>query len=179
MATAADPLLVTVEQYRELPKREDAIQELHWGQVVTLTRPTMRHARLQSRLVRLLRPKAEHLGVIESEVAFRALPEYELRAADLAFVSQSRWIATDDDDNLHGSPELVIEILSPSNTKSEMREKAALYLSTGCEEFWVVDPKQKSVTVMRRQGGTFIYKIGDRIPLTRFGGDLEMAQIFE
>ncbi len=55
MATAADPVLMTVEQYRELPKREDVVQELHWGQVVTLTRPRMRHARLQSRLVRLLR----------------------------------------------------------------------------------------------------------------------------
>ncbi len=62
----------------------------------------------------------------------------------MAFVSQSRWIATDDDDNLHGSPELVIEILSPSNTKSEMREKATLYLSTEAEQFWVVDPKQKT-----------------------------------
>jgi Uma2 family endonuclease len=179
MATAADPLLMTVEQYRELPKREGVVQELHWGQVVTLTRPRMRHARLQSRLVRLLRPKAEHLGVVESEVAFRALPEYELRAADVAFVSRSRWIATDDDDNLHGSPELVIEILSPSNTKSDIREKAALFLSTGAEEFWVVDPKQKSVTVMRRQSGTSVYETGDRIPLTLFGEDLEVTQIFE
>ena len=42
MAAADEPLLITVQQYRELPSREDIIQELHWGQVVTLTRPKMR-----------------------------------------------------------------------------------------------------------------------------------------
>jgi hypothetical protein len=51
----------------------------------------MKHAKLQSRLVRLLRPQAEHLGVVESEVAFRALAEYDLRGADAAFVSRQRW----------------------------------------------------------------------------------------
>ena len=58
MAAATEPLLMTVEQYRQLPDREDVIQELHWGMVVTLSRPKMRHAKLQSRLVRLLRPKS-------------------------------------------------------------------------------------------------------------------------
>jgi Uma2 family endonuclease len=95
----------------------------------------MRHAKLQSRLARLLRPKAEHLGVVETEVAFRALPEYDLRGVDVAYVSQQRWDATADDDNLHGSPELVIEVLSPSNTRAEIREKAVLCLSTGAQEF--------------------------------------------
>lgn len=177
MAAAAEPLLMTVQQYHELPPRADVITELHWGQVVTLTRPKMRHAKLQSRLVRLLRPKAEHLGVVESEVAFRALAEYDLRGADVAFVSQQRWEATDDEDNLQGSPELVIEVLSPSNTKREMQEKATLYLATGALEFWIVDARHKNVTVIRREGA-LIYEIGQRIPLQLFGGDLSVSSIF-
>ena len=104
MAAAAEPLLVTVEQYRELPQPDDVIQELHWGQVVTLTRPKMKHVRLQHRLVEHLRPKAGQTGTVASEVPFRALPEYELRGADVAFVSRARWAAAEDDDNLHGSP---------------------------------------------------------------------------
>jgi len=179
MAAAAEPLLMTVEQYRALPDREDVIQELHWGQVVTLSQPKMGHTKLQHRLVELLRPGTEKKGIVAYECPFRALPEYELRAADVAFVSHSRWAATDDDDNLHGSPELAIEVLSPSNTKSEMREKASLCLSTGAEEFWIVDPNRKSVTVMRRQGGTVVYGPGDRIPLALFGGDLAVDQIFD
>ena len=89
MAAAAEPLLMTVDEYRQLPDREDVIQELHWGMVVTMCRPKMKHAKLQSRLVRLLRPKAEHLGVVETEVAFRALPEYDLRGVDVAYVSRA------------------------------------------------------------------------------------------
>jgi Uma2 family endonuclease len=178
MAAAVEPLLMTVEQYRELPDREDVAPELHWGQVVLLTRPKMKHAKLQSRLVRLLRPRTEHLGVVETEVAFRALPEYDLRGADVAFVSQERWDSTEDDDNLHGSPELVIEVLSPSNTKVEIREKATLCLATGAEEFWIIDPKRKSVTVMRRKGGTLLYEMGGRVPLTLFESELEVSEIF-
>ena len=139
MAAAAEPLLMTVDEYRQLPDREDVIQELHKGMLVTLPRPKMRHAKLQFRLVDLLRPKAEHLGVVGAEVPFMALPEYDLRRADVAYVSRQRWDATDDDDNLRGSPELAIEVLSPSNTRSEIRKKAVLCLSTGTQEFSVVD----------------------------------------
>jgi Uma2 family endonuclease len=179
MATAtACPILMTVEQYRELPENESVIQELHWGRLVELTRPKLRHVKIQSRLVRLLRPKAEHLGVIESEAPFRALPEFELRAADVAFITQQRWDAADDDDNLNGSPELVIEVLSPSNTKPEMNEKAALFLSTGAKEFWVVSPRKKTVTVITSQNSV-VYSTHQKIPLTLFGGFLSVAEIFE
>lgn len=178
MAAVAEPLLMTVEQFRELPEREDVNQELQWGQVVTLAPPKWGHTKLQSRLVRLLRPKAEHVGLVESEVGFRALPEYELRVADVAFISQERCDATDDDDNLHGAPDLVIEVLSPSNTKAEMKEKAVFFLSTGAKEFWVVDPKQKHVTVMRPKGAA-VYEIGDTIPLALFSGELSVREIFE
>ena len=178
MAAVAEPLLMTVEEYRELPARDDVVQELQWGQVVTLTRPKMRHTKLQYRLVELLRSRVGHMGIVASEVPFRALPQFDLRGADIAFVSQERWAATDDEDNLQGSPELVIEVLSRSNTQAEMREKAALYLSTGGQEFWIVNPKRKDVTVTRREGGTIIYKIGQLIPLSLFGGDLSVAAIF-
>ncbi len=178
MAAVAEPLLMTVEQYRELPRRGDVVQELQWGQVVTLTRPKMRHTKLQYRLVELLRSGAGEKGIVASEVPFRALPQYELRGADVAFVSRERWVATNDDDNLQGSPELVIEVLPGSNTQAEMREKATLYLSTGAEEFWMVNPKRREVTVMRREGGTVVYDIGQQIPLMLFGSELKVAEIF-
>lgn len=179
MAAVAEPLLMTVEEYRELPMRSDVVRELRWGQVITLTRPKMGHTRLQYRLLELLRPRIGNKGIVASEVPFRALPQYELRGADVAFVSQDRWMATADDDNLQGSPELVIEVLSRSNTQAEMREKAALYLSTGCQEFWIVNPKRREIIVMRREGGTVAYALGKSIPLPLFGGDLNVADIFD
>jgi hypothetical protein len=86
MATAAEPMLLTVEQYRQLPDRNDVLRESHWGQVVTLTWPKMRHSRIQYR-VELLRPMVEGKGIVAAEVPFRALPEYYLRGADVAYVA--------------------------------------------------------------------------------------------
>ena len=178
MAAAIEPLLMTVEQYRELADREDVIQELHWGRVVTLSFPKKGHVNLQARLLQLLLPNASGRGFLSTELPFRAVPEYDIRAADVAFVSQARWDAIDDNDNLHGAPELVIEVLSPSNTKAEIREKAALCLANGAEEFWIVDPKKKQVTILRRERETLVCKMGDRIPLAMFGGELDVSQIF-
>ena len=42
----------------------------------------------------------------------------------------------------------------------------------------MVDAKRKRVTVMRRQGGTLLYEIGDRIPLALFDREIEVAEIF-
>lgn len=178
MAAAAELYLMTVDQYRQLPVLDDVTQELHWGQVITMVRPRMGHAKLQSQLVRLLRPKAERFGVVESEVAFRALPEYDLRSADVAFVSQQRWDSTPDDDNLHGSPELVIEILSPSNSKAEMRQKATLYLSTGAHQFWLVDPAESCVTVTDGQHASITYLQGQHVPLPMVQSSLDVAELF-
>lgn len=83
MAATAQPLLMTVEQYRELPLR-GAMYELHCGQVVTLIFPKKRHTRLQSRLLDLLRAHAGDNGLVAVELPFRAIPEYHLRASDVA-----------------------------------------------------------------------------------------------
>jgi Uma2 family endonuclease len=47
----------------------------------------------------------------------------------------------------HGAPELVIEILSPSNSAIEMERKFKLYQQAGVREYWVVDPENNGLTV--------------------------------
>ena len=44
-----------------------------------------------------------------------------------------------------GAPDLVIEILSPSNTAMEMHRKLNLYRNAGVREYWVIDPENKIV----------------------------------
>jgi Uma2 family endonuclease len=173
----AELLLMTVEQYAHLPKRQDVIQELHWGQLIVLERPKMKHTRLQNRLVKLLSRFLEGKGEVNAEMPFRALPEYDVRSADVAFVSKERWEGSQNEDWLRGSPELVIEVLSPSNTKAEMREKAALYLSTGCEEFWVVDPERRTVSITRRGGENVVYE-SDAVLGSAIVGEVAVPDIF-
>jgi len=44
-----------------------------------------------------------------------------------------------------GAPELVVEILSPGNSKKEMKDKLDLYESAGVLEYWVIDPEHSIV----------------------------------
>jgi len=176
---AALPNLITVDEFRQLPERGEYTYELHSGEVVAMTRPSAGHWNLQHRLMDLLRTKVADFGIVGVEFPYRAAPEFELRAADVAVVSRARVRATDDDDNLRGAPELVVEVISPSNTKSRLREMVSLCLNSGALECWLVDKHKASVTVVRKNGVTAVYQPGSEIPLDAFGADsLAVAEIF-
>lgn len=52
-----------------------------------------------------------------------------------------------DERGCHGAPDWVIEITSPSNKYMDYGRKLTLYQASGVREYWIVDPKQKYVTV--------------------------------
>jgi Uma2 family endonuclease len=161
-----------------LPERQDVLEELHWGQLVVLSRPKAWHVKLQMKLTQLLQPEAAGRGYMVSELPFRAVAQYDVRAADVAFVSTARWDEANEG-YLQGAPELVVEILSPSNTKAPLREYAALCLANGSEEFWAIDYKRKNVTVTYRDGRSVQYSVGMELPLTVLGGSrIAVDQIF-
>jgi Uma2 family endonuclease len=101
------------------------------------------------------------------EFPYRPLPEHELWAADVAYARRERWQPADLESIFSGAPDLIVEVLSPSNTASEMDEKSALCLENGCIEFWVVNPKTRSITV-HTSGNWKRYKTGDSVPVERF-----------
>jgi len=175
------PALMTVERFQELPlDKGPVVHELHHGEVVTLTRPKAKHYTLQKRLERLLENKVGNLGVVGIEMPFRALPQFDLRVADVAFISQQRWDAIDPEDNLRGAPELVIEVKSPSNTWAELRERASLCLASGCQDFWIVDDEARTITTISADGRAVEYSEGDSVPLPLFGdGGLSVADVFK
>jgi Uma2 family endonuclease len=67
-----------------------------------------------------------------------------------------------------GAPDLVVEILSPSNTAAEMQRKLKLYRQAGVREYWVLDPESRSLH-------TYLFE-EDRI-LSRFYGAEETAPV--
>jgi Uma2 family endonuclease len=172
--------LVTVEEFRKLPEEDGFYSELRRGEVRSLTRPKYRHYSIQRRLRRLLENLAPSNGLVDTEFVFRAVAEYELRVADVVYVSGERERSIDPDDNLHGAPDIVIEVLSPSNTPEEISEKKKLCLENGCQEFWVVDPRLRQVLVSTADGCTVTWSSGQQIPLPLFGGaTLALDEIFD
>lgn len=96
--------------------------------------------------------KQHRLGrVYAAETGFKLQRDPDtVLAPDVAFVRQAR---VEEVGKVRGyfagPPELAVEVVSPDDSKREVTQKVATWLSFGTEEVWVVAPKSKSVTVYR------------------------------
>ncbi len=73
----------------------------------------------------------------------------------------------------------MIEIISPSNIKTQLREYTALCLANGCEEFWALDHKTETVTVTTKNGHSVSHSTGIEMPINLLGGTaISVNQIF-
>jgi len=83
-----------------------------------------------------------------------------------------------------GAPDLVVEILSPGNSKKEVRIKYELYEESGVKEYWLIHPVEETVTVfllneMNRFEGGRIYAGGDMLNSTAVSGfSVNVSEIF-
>jgi Uma2 family endonuclease len=170
--------LMTFAEFERLPDTPEGFpHELRHGELVTVAPPKIEHSRVQWQLRRLLDSAAGDAGIVTIELGFRALPENEYRVADVAFVTNPRWHNAKN--YLLGAPEIVIEVLSPSNTVSEMLDKEKICLENGCQEFWLVDIERRQVKVSTPDGRTITYRSGQDIPLPLLnGGRLAVDSVF-
>jgi Uma2 family endonuclease len=53
---------------------------------------------------------------------------------------------------LEFAPEVVVEVISPSNTPAEMLYKRHLYFEAGAEQFWMADPPKKALELFFPDG---------------------------
>jgi Uma2 family endonuclease len=58
-------------------------------------------------------------------------------------------------DGVHGAPDLVIEILSPSNAYYDLKTKKDVYERIGVGEYWIVDPRDHSIECFRNSASGF------------------------
>ena len=89
-----------------------------------------------------------------------------------------------DEQGCNGAPDIVMEILSPGNTKKEMKEKFELYQEAKISEYWLVDPERESIIIYtlneaQKYVGSKPYMEGDTIKsISLLGFELEVASIF-
>ena len=126
--------------------------------------PKLKQWILQTGLAERFKEAFGKRGRAGIEFPFRPHPEHELRVADVAWVSRERMNRTLDGDVL-GAPEFIVEVLSPSNTSSEMLDKKHLCFQAGCDEFWIVDPRRAFIEVESRGGVLKVYRGSDRVPV--------------
>jgi Uma2 family endonuclease len=112
-----------------------------------------KHGRIEIRFGRILDTfVTEHgLGEIQGgEVGIYTRRDPDtVRGADILFISHERLARATPGDFLDVAPELVVEILSPSDRWSEVKKKLREYLEAGVAVVLVVDPEEHSVSVYR------------------------------
>ena len=76
-----------------------------------------------------------------------------VRAADVAYMSNERLAQVEDLTKfLDVAPDLVVEVVSPTDRWSEVEEKVAEYLGIGVRLVWVLNPRARSVHIYRPSG---------------------------
>ena len=103
-----------------------------------------------------------------------------VRGADLVFPSRQRAAGGPPEGFLEVAPELVVEIVSPSERWQDLRQKIEEYFAVGVEQVWVVEPKNRAMLVYR--SSTQVEKFGEQDTLsgagTLTGFTLSVADLF-
>jgi Uma2 family endonuclease len=146
---------MTVEQFEVFPGEDGWEYELHEGRLIAMPAPGSKHARIQTRLYRLLDSYLlqHQLGELLGTCCFNLpLPgnTEELLCPDLSYVVPDRLAAMPQRGSYFvGAPDLAIEIASPSGRHPELAKKIAVYLQAGVRLVWAIWPPMRAVEVWR------------------------------
>ena len=148
----------TYEDCRSTP--EDKRYELHDEELILTAAPRRAHQRTDMKITLRLGNYVEEndLGEVYS-TPFDLVPsDTDVVQPDLFFVSKEQ-VYIINDDNVRGTPDLVIEVLSPSKAGIDRNFKRALYARRGVKEFWLLDADASNITVVLREHGNEIVGI--------------------
>lgn len=134
----------TVKDYKLLP--EGAPYQLIEGELVMSPSPTTQHQIISANLFKKISAFIDEkkAGLLLYSPVDIYLDDENVFQPDLVFVSQQRRDIIKDD-GLHGAPDVVIEILSPSTAYYDMKKKFKIYEKFGVKEYWIVDPEMKNI----------------------------------
>lgn len=145
--------LLTAEEFEALPN-DGKRYELIDGELREMAPTVNWHGEVESNLVIRLggHVQAHGLGRVScGEVLFivRRNPD-RVRAADIAFIRQERVPPLEARQHImEVIPDLVVEILSKSDTIEEVNDRIDDWLGAGVRMLWIVDPYRRTVTIFR------------------------------
>ena len=166
-AMAIQPKLVTVaefEQFLALPENCDRSFELIHGEIVEKV-PTEEHGLIAGNIYGFLWQYTRQSGFGRAVIEVRVcMPDddYNSRQPDLAFFADTTRPVVKRGPVLQ-MPDLVIEVKSPDDTYTSMRERAQYYLAHGAKLVWLIYPAKRLVEVYRQNADSDILTADDTL----------------
>jgi Uma2 family endonuclease len=174
---------------RMFPVDDGLRHELIDGVHVVSPAPTIRHQRLVRRLSRAFdryletHPDRGEVFAVPVDVV---LTLYDVVEPDLVFIAADQsHIVTDR--NISGAPAIVVEVFSPGTKRRDRTLKRRLFEREGVGEYWMVDPVENTVELLRRRADGSLPRVaalsaGNRDRLTTPllpGLSIDLARLFE
>ena len=182
LATVDNTKEWTVEDYLQLG--EESWFQLINGELVMSPSPSLKHQITIGKIFRILDDFAHSINALAVlspiDIYFDNKNVYQ---PDALLVSNERKNILSER-GLEGAPDLIVEVLSVSNSKYDRYEKREKYHEFGVLEYWIVDPNNETVEVFELQKQPekpVIYQIADGQfnSLTFPDLNVELKKIFE
>jgi Uma2 family endonuclease len=180
---------ITYREFREMEfdDNDEAWYELINGALLGKQSPTITHQRIHRIIQRQLDAYALRT---QSGEMFHApldvvLDDHNTYHPDILFIKKERSFIIDNKEGvIMGAPDLVIEILSKSTAGDDRGAKKDNYEKFGVREYWLVDPKNKSIEVYSLTGeryklASYVVETGKITSSALEGFEMEIEPVFE
>lgn len=141
------PETITMEQYEAMPEEKRA--EVFDGIIYDMASPSQIHQTLSMELSNILYNYIKNKkGACQ---VFSAPFDVKLSDNPLTIVQPDIMVICDkdklDEKRCNGAPDFIIEIVSSGNPADDYIRKLYYYKNYGVREYWIVDPRRKTITV--------------------------------
>ena len=137
-----------------LAYQEERREELIGGNVVMMSPASAEHVYTAGSIYNIFKNYLEGKNCIPfSDGLLVHLTDENKFVPDMMVVCDRSKIKSD---GVHGAPDLVVEVLSPSTAKDDRTRKKEIYEACGVPEYWLVSPTDKSIEVYLLESGKYI-----------------------
>lgn len=158
--------------------------ELIDGRVVPMSPTGYEHGEIENAIGAELRSfvRSHKLGkVLTGEVGIYTQRDPDrVRGADVLFISNQRYAQKRSDSYLDVAPDLIVEVLSPNDSWSEVMQKLREYFAIGVRLIWVADPAARRVYAYRSLTDMREFTVADTLPGDDVlsGFSVQVAEVF-
>lgn len=169
---------LTYQDYACIPgdgKRHEIIDGTHYMNPA----PSIYHQQVAGRIyVQLFGAIAEKgLGNVLSAPVDVQISEHDIVQPDLVVVLSANRIVTPS--KIKGSPDHIIEILSPSTSDNDRTLKRKLFERAKVPEYWIVDPQEHCVLQLELDGRKYVESIhSERIKLSYLDHSVDLTRVW-
>jgi Uma2 family endonuclease len=154
MASLPNSKIVTYEEWLRMPEVSDSIEEVVNGEIRIMPPPKLKHGLIIRRLCKSFDAQTDDRKILVLDTSFGLVIRRDpltTRVPDLAVFEWGTLVELDG--YINSAPQLVVEVLSPANTRREREEKLLDYASLGVPEVWVFAPEGRTGEVLYLEEG--------------------------